>query len=538
MPRQPLVRHNDYRSLQPPALGTWEPRLSVSMIVPAYNYHHTLPYVLAALAGQSYPAHLLEVVVVDDQSTPPLTLPEVRPDNTRIVRVESGWGRANACHLGATSSDGDVLHWYDADMLAHREEVEAHMRWHHLIDYAVPGGDKRFVDPAWLLGQEPAVIRDRVAAGEAGEFFPDCVHEEHGWVEGYWKRTADLALAGPRAQRVHIGMTGSVTRALYQASRGFDPELRLGEDMALGHELAQVGGVFVVDRQAMSWHLGRSQVLRRAEQVNRYNDPYLANLVPAMRPKRRKHGRAYERPYLEVVVPAGAVLAGPGAEQPADGVVACVDALLDADFTDLRVVLVGDWDQVHEERTQPVEDPTLELRIVHRSYRGEPRVNLVTRVPEETDAEFRLFLPDTSQAPEPHALQRLLDDLERTHHGRRLVRYPGGAVARLDRIAALARVARVAGPEDDPADLMDQCFGTASYDAAQVGFVPTAQRELPRFVLKPKAAVSPEESRAILLGQMTHPPAETPAGPPVSDQADHRPASRTAPRTRSWRRRD
>lgn len=532
MPRQPVVRHNDYRTLEVPALGGWEPRLSVSVVVPAYNYHRTLPYVLAGLAAQSYPAHLLEVVVVDDQSTPPLELPEVRPDNTRILRVEAGWGRANACHLGATASDGDVLHWYDADMLAHREEVEAHLRWHHLVDYAVPGGDKRFVDPAWLFGLEPAEVRDRVAAGEAGDFFPDVPHEEHTWVEGFWRRTEDLALAGPRAQRVHIGMTGSVTRELYLASRGFDPELRLGEDMALGHELAQVGGVFVVDREARSWHLGRSQVLRRAEQVNRYNDPYLANLVPAMRPKRRRHGRAYEVPYLEVVVDVGDALTDASREQPADEVVACVDALLDADFTDLRVVLVGPWDRVHEERTQPVEDPCLELRIVHRSYRGEPRVRLVVEAPpavpgtavDATDAEFRLTLPDTSYAPLGSALQPLLDDLERTHHGARTIRYPSGVQARLERTAALARVERVASPDDDREALLEECSGTASYDAAEVGFVPTAERDLPRFVLKPKAAMPAEESRRILLGQ----DAPAPAG-----DAEDEPHAR-----RSWWRRD
>ena len=88
------------------------------------------------------------MLVVDDQSSPAQELPEVRPDNTRLIRVEDGWGRANACHLGALAAEGDVLHWYDADMLAYREEVEAHARWHHLVDYAVPGGDKRFVDPA------------------------------------------------------------------------------------------------------------------------------------------------------------------------------------------------------------------------------------------------------------------------------------------------------------------------------------------------------------------------------------------------------
>ncbi|MEO6511992.1 MAG: glycosyltransferase family 2 protein, partial [Nocardioides sp.] len=211
MARQPVVRHNDWGSLTPPALGDWDPTLSVTVVVPTFNYQHTLPYVLAGLAAQSYPAHLLEVVVVDDQSAPVQELPDVRPDNTRLIRVEDGWGRANACHLGALAAEGDVLHWYDADMLAYREEVEAHARWHHLVDYAVPGGDKRFVDPSSLLGSDPALVRDRIAAGDAADLFPDQEHEPHQWVEDYWARTDDLRTAGPRAQRFHIGMTGSVT---------------------------------------------------------------------------------------------------------------------------------------------------------------------------------------------------------------------------------------------------------------------------------------------------------------------------------------
>ncbi|WP_248579397.1 glycosyltransferase family A protein [Nocardioides sp. InS609-2] len=498
MPRQTVVRHNDWSVLTPPALGQWEPTKTVTMVVPAYNYHRTLPYVLAGLAAQSYPAHLMEVVVVDDQSTPPLELPEVRPDNTRILRVESGWGRANAAHLGALASDGEVLHWYDADMLAHRQEVEAQLRWHHLIDYAVPGGDKRFVDPASLFDRTPTEVRDVVAEGGAADLFPGEEHEKHTWVEGFWKRTDDLRKAGPRAQRVHIGMTGSVSRDLYFSSRGFDPMLRLGEDMAVGHELAQAGGVFIVDREAMSWHLGRSQVLRRAELVNRYNDPYLANLVPAMRPKRNRHGRTYEVPYLEVVVPLG----------PADETVRVVDALLDSSVPDLRVVVVGPWDDVHEDRIQPVEDPVLETRIVHRSYRGEPRVRLVSSVDPDTDAEFRLTLPGVAFAPSYDAMGALLDDLERTHHGERIIAFPDGSTTRLTRIAARARVERLLDEGEDPDALMAAAFGLVEYDAARAGFLPIADRVVERFELRAKPAMDPAASSALLDEKLSRSDAE------------------------------
>jgi hypothetical protein len=489
MARQPVVRANDWGSLTPATLGAWEPTRSVTVVVPTFNYQQKLPYVLAGLAAQSYPSHLLEVLVVDDQSIPTQELPEVRPDNTRLIRVEEGWGRANACHLGALAAEGEILHWYDADMLAHREEVEAHARWHHLVDYAVPGGHKLFVDPAPLFDIDPAVVRDRIAAGEAAALFPGQEHEPHQWVEDYWAKTDDLRTAGPRAQRFHIGMTGSVTKALYLDSDGFDVTLRLGEDMHLGHSLAQAGGVFVVDREARSWHLGRSQVLRRAEQVNRYNDPYLADLVPTMRPKRNKRGRTYQVPYLEVVLEAG----------PADETIRVVDSLLDGDVPDLRVTVVGPWSSVHEDRVQPVEDPVLETRLVHRSYLHEPRVRLVESAPTSSDAEFVLTLPDTSLAPLAAALPALLDDLERTHHGARLLPYESGAVddgvtARLERTSALARVARLADDGDDRDALLDESFGLKTYAATSVGFVPVDEREVERFVLGARPPVDPVKS--------------------------------------------
>ena len=92
MSDQPRVRRNEWQTLQPPDLGapdTWTPTLSVSMVVPAYRAGRLLPYVLAGLAAQTYPSHLLEVVVADD-GPGELELPEVRPENTRVVRVEEG----------------------------------------------------------------------------------------------------------------------------------------------------------------------------------------------------------------------------------------------------------------------------------------------------------------------------------------------------------------------------------------------------------------------------------------------------------------
>src|SRR5215204_2464461 len=200
---QPRVRRNEWGSLLVPPLGSWQPHLNVSIVMPAYGAHRTLPFVLAGLAAQTYPSHLVEVIVVDDgahSGQPPLELPDVRPDNAR--------------HLGATLADGDVIHWLDADMLPAREHVEAQLRWHHEIDYAVVLGNKWFVDPAPLDGVTPAEVRDAVAADRMAEYFPADVLEPHDWVERYYARYDDLRTIGPRACRIHVGATASLARDL------------------------------------------------------------------------------------------------------------------------------------------------------------------------------------------------------------------------------------------------------------------------------------------------------------------------------------
>ena len=127
------------------------------MVIPAYNCQESLDLTLASLSHQTYPDHLLEVIVADDGSEPPIELPKIRPTNCRIVRVpdhSTGWGRSNALHVGAMNSDGEILHWLDADMVVFPDHVEAQVRWQHVSDEAVTLGYKRFVASALPTPEE------------------------------------------------------------------------------------------------------------------------------------------------------------------------------------------------------------------------------------------------------------------------------------------------------------------------------------------------------------------------------------------------
>ena len=94
---QPRVHRNDYSVVDVPELGEWTPKLSVSVVIPAYGGADKLALVLASLAAQSYPAHHMEVIVVDDGSPEPLTCRRsARRTPGSSPRPPAGGGRRTA----------------------------------------------------------------------------------------------------------------------------------------------------------------------------------------------------------------------------------------------------------------------------------------------------------------------------------------------------------------------------------------------------------------------------------------------------------
>ena len=470
---QARVRRNEWGSLTVPALGGWTPTKSVTVVIPNYRAERTLPFVLAGLAAQTYPAHLLEVVVADDSPEPLAALPDVRPERTRVVRTTEGWGRAAACHSGAMVAEGEVVHWLDSDMLVERDHLEAQLRWHDLLDHVVVLGHKWFVDPAPLDGVDPAAVREAVADGRDGDYFTGQPLEGHGWVEDLYARTDDLRTAGPRAHRAHVGATASLHRALYLEAGGMDTALKLGEDSELGYRLAECGAVFVADREARSRHLGPTHVMRRQDQVNDYNLPFLADRIPDGRVKRASLGRQYAVPYVEVV------LDSTGATHR--DLVSTVDAVLASSVPDLVVTVLGAWSRLTDERVAVLDDPLLDTRLVHATYASEPRVRLVEELaPGRSPAMFRLTLSSAAWAPERQAVNRLVREMEWTHHGLRTALLPDGATARLERTAAVQRALRVVHEGEELDAVVDDLFGSWWVDGIEVGFAPAASVTVPR----------------------------------------------------------
>ncbi|GAA3218316.1 glycosyltransferase [Nonomuraea helvata] len=456
----PRIRRNDFSVLTPPALGEWEPTLTVTVVIPVHDRQETLDLALAALSAQSYPEHLIDVIVVDDGSTTPLRLPEIVPAKTTLMSSPpGGWGRAWAVQAGLDAATGEVVFVLDSDMVPHRRHVEAQLRWHHLAPYVVALGWIDFTAATDLPTQEQ--VRRALETGKEGELFPLAPHR-HDWAERIIHdhdglRTASSSLA----TRVHVGATVSYPAALLRSIGGMDTSLVLAEDTELGYRLTQAGAVFVPDPESRAWHIGLPTAMRDFAALKRYNDPYIADRVPYRRYLRTGAGRQWLVPYVDATVQAGSY----------EDVRATVDALLASSLPDIRVTVPGPWDALDDGRRSPLADPYLDLRLIHANFAHDPRVHLAT--PLEGTPPFRLSVPP-GWVLSKDTVERLVAHMEEHDLGALSVALEetaaGVTTARLDRTAAHSRAALVAAPDDDWDDLVDALFGLEWLDGESWGF--------------------------------------------------------------------
>ncbi|THV43352.1 glycosyltransferase family 2 protein [Glycomyces buryatensis] len=438
-PKRPRIVRNDYRALHPPTSSDWRPSLAVSVVIPAFGGQEKLDLTLAALAAQTYPAELMEVVVVDDNSTPALRLPQLRPEHTRLV-VPTGesWGSAHAVNTGVSHADGQVILRLDSDMVAYRDHVEAHLRWHHSADYLAVLGHKRFVD--YKAGTyTPEQVHEKVLCGEAEALF-EIESSRPQWIEKVIADTDGLTVHHPMNYRVFIGASGSLHRDFFKTVGGLDAELRLGSDTEFAYRLAQAGAVFVPETESSAWHLGIPQMLEKEAEGRLQRLPYIVQRVPLHGLRHTAPPRAWRVPLVDMVIDVGRA-------NVAD-VDAAVAPVLAGPDGDVRITLVTGQSPAAHDRAAILSGDGTQLRLIEEMYAGEARVRLSAEAPEADPAvPYRLHLPRPVPL-RPNSVGKLLGSMERADAGLVLAELPGSGPARLERTAAFCRARHITGGGD------------------------------------------------------------------------------------------
>jgi GT2 family glycosyltransferase len=115
--------------------------IDLTVVIPTYNRRAMLREAVESLRVQSHPRDRYEIVIVSDGSTdgtdeqygaPP------RDPAMRLVRQEKrGFGLASARNLGLSAAAGELVLFFDDDMVAAPELIATHVRTHAAFDESV-----------------------------------------------------------------------------------------------------------------------------------------------------------------------------------------------------------------------------------------------------------------------------------------------------------------------------------------------------------------------------------------------------------------
>lgn len=225
----------------------------VAVVIPLHGRPHGLPRTLAAVRAAGPGA----VVVVDDGSSPPdadrirAAMSESSPGGTPpdnhpseaaapvLLRSDENLGPGAARQLGVASVDHPVAAFVDADVVPEPGWLDTLLA--HLADPAVAAVAPR------VIADPPGTLSNAVAAYER--------------VRSSLDRGPVPAPVRPRSRVSYVPTACLlVRRAALEAVGGFDPDLRVGEDVDLVWRLVAAGWTVRYEPSARATHPARSSV--------------------------------------------------------------------------------------------------------------------------------------------------------------------------------------------------------------------------------------------------------------------------------------
>ena len=365
------VHGNDWRTLSPSEIGEGDFVDRVTVILPCYMGQQELALTFAGLSKQTYPHHLIEVIVVDDGSDPPIELPSQLPFETSVVVQErDGFGLARARNLGAENAKGEILIFLDCDMIPEPQLVEAHSRWHHENEFGLTLGFRSHAD---FSGISP---EDLIQANEFEGLVSGRKVTTPQWIEFHMGRTKNLTSNDSDLFRIATGGNLGVRKSFFETIGGFDSSFRQwgGEDIEFGFRAFNLGAVLIPERLAKAWHQGEGASPDPEEEASlEQQRNRLSHLIAEKTFRDSSAGRSFEVPMLAVAIDAK--------QQTLNEIAFQVNSVLSSTFHDLVVCV-------------EISGSNPDRINLERQYGPDPRVVVADDVSEQMScASFQLEIP-------------------------------------------------------------------------------------------------------------------------------------------------
>ena len=362
-----MIKKTRWRFDRPESLEiTKSPSLKVNIFVPCRSGQEKLNLTVASLAAQDYPAELVHLYIIDDGSSPRLTLPEIRPLNTTLIYVDNtngSWGKASATNYAVTiASKADVYWFLDSDMVVEASHLSHHMKWHHEADDYLVLGWKNFVRD-WE--QKPGELYNKLSSMKFNEIYNETTPHL------YWEARVGSSNSFQNYDlenfRGLVGATFSMSRASWEELGGYNKSFITSEDIELGWRALLAGLRFVPEREAQSYHLGINTIEDNKETILKHNAPMIANKIPALTYLRKKNGLTFEVPEQLIIMDARNI--------ESSYFINFVTTLLKDEFNQTRFLILGNWLNLTE-RYSPLNDDLKDLREIFRWINSDTRFTL------------------------------------------------------------------------------------------------------------------------------------------------------------------
>lgn len=203
---------------------------TISVIMPLYNARHLLAQVLPPLLAAVERGEVLELIVVDDNSSDdgPQHCLEL---GVTLLRTPTRSGPGVARNMGVDAARGDVVLFIDSDVVMHAEV--------------------------------PAIVAASFVSQDVGAVFGsyDDAPADRGLVSKYMNlRHHYIHQRGKEQSETFWAGCGAVDREVFLEAGGYDPErypLPSIEDIELGHRIRKLGKQILLDKRMLATHLKR-----------------------------------------------------------------------------------------------------------------------------------------------------------------------------------------------------------------------------------------------------------------------------------------
>ena len=282
---------NDYSFIEQ-KVGSIEPRIPISIILPVYNRIDMLRRTMAMLTHQTYPLKLMEIIIADDGSSdhPEQLIQEFEtffPVNY-VRQKDEGYRLSHVRNLGVRAAKHDNIIILDCDMAPVPNLVETFAKWLVFDEKVLLIGHRRYVDandippkevlknPSCMLELPPVATQNAVMKQSPSK----------DWRESIYNETNMLKNSPHPFRASSCGNVG-FHRRIFSDAGNFDEEFTAwgAEDNEFGYRVWNAGYYFIPLLDALGLHQeppgGREFVDREAGKL--ITRPMLLDKVPTYR---------------------------------------------------------------------------------------------------------------------------------------------------------------------------------------------------------------------------------------------------------------